>query len=487
MDLSILEIILCIFFLAILVTVIFRKLKLSVILGYLVVGVLVGPNALGIAHNSIYTKNLAEFGIVFLMFTVGLEFSLPRLIALRRSVFVIGSLQVIFTIIITTLIGLFIGMSKLSAVAVGSIVAMSSTALVIKQLSDQRELHTSYGLNSIGILLFQDLAVIPIIILIAGLAHSNAKLSFILLWALAKGITAIILIFILGRWLLRPLFKLISRTGAIELFTLTVLFVTLISAWITNQFGLSFALGAFLAGLMLAETEFRHQIELEIRPFRDILLGLFFITIGMLADIHTWYATWIWITLLVFAIVIGKMLLVAIITRFLTHNSETATRTGLVLAQGGEFGFAILTLALKNSILPPDYGQVVLAALLISIVLAPIIIRYNANITAFLLGKKRKYLESIPDYLSEERQILSDSFYKQIRPLIITENTFAAHKKLGQLHLKKTHVDIIAIRRSTNKNMKPHDETTLRVGDIIIMYGPLDRLDEAERRLMDGN
>lgn len=391
MELSILELILCIFFTALAVTVLFRKLRLSIILGYLVVGALVGPHALGLAHNSQFAKDLAEFGIVFLMFTVGLEFSLPKLFALRKSVFVIGSLQVFLTTSITAFVGFLLGMTKLSAVAVGSVVAMSSTAIVIKQLNDQSELLSRHGLNAVGILLFQDLAVIPIIILIAGLAQGTQKsLSLILAGALIKGLIAIFLIFLIGRWLLRPLFHSISKTRAIELFTLTVLLVTLFCAWLTNLFGLSYALGAFLAGLMLAETEFRHQIEVEIRPFRDILLALFFITIGMLADISTWYKTSLWIGLLVFALVIGKMALISCISYFAKIELPVALRTGIVLAQGGEFSFAILTLALSNGILPGDYGQVVLAALLISIALAPILIRFNKEITTFLIPRPTK-------------------------------------------------------------------------------------------------
>ena len=342
MELNILEIILCVLVFALMVTSFFRKLRLSIILGYLLAGALVGPNGLGFADNTESVKQLAEFGIVFLMFTVGLEFSLPQLFALRYAVFVIGGLQVLLTITITTAMGFFLGMTTLSALVVGSIVAMSSTAIVVKQMHDQAELHSLHGLNAVGILLFQDLAVIPIIILIAGLAHSHHHtLSTILFYALIKGISAILLIFFIGRWLLRPLFQIISRTRTIELFTLTVLFVTLTSAWLTNLFGLSYALGAFLAGLMLAETEFRHQIEVEIRPFRDILLGLFFMSIGMLTNISTWYQTWPWILLLLIALVIGKMLLITVICRLSGNDLSASSRTGIILAQGGEFGFAI--------------------------------------------------------------------------------------------------------------------------------------------------
>lgn len=389
MPLNTLEIILCILLFALVVTSIFRRLQLSVILGYLLAGALVGPNGLAIAHSSHAVQGLAEFGIVFLMFTIGLEFSLPQLLALRYPVFVMGTLQVILTIAITTACSMCLGIPKLAALVVGSIVAMSSTAIVVKQLGDQSELYTPHGLNAMGILLLQDLAVIPIIILIASLStNDHQSLNLILFYAILKGIIAIGLIFFMGRWLLRPIFRIISKTRTVELFTLTVLLVTLTSAWITNMLGLSYALGAFLAGIMLAETEFRHQIKVEIRPFRDILLGLFFMSIGMLTDISAWYHTWHWIALLAFALTFGKMFIIMVVSRFTGHDMPTAIRTGIVLAQGGEFGFAILTLALTNSVLTPEYGQIVLAALLISIAISPILIHFNRQIAALFFPHK---------------------------------------------------------------------------------------------------
>jgi CPA2 family monovalent cation:H+ antiporter-2 len=336
-------------------------------------------------------KELAEFGIVFLMFTVGLEFSQPKLFALKRSVFLVGGLQVLFSIVITSWIGMFFGMNLMDALVIGGIVAMSSTAMVVKQLHDQLELQTPHGMNAVGILLFQDLAVIPFIILISGLAkYSETSFSLIFLWALLKGFIAIVLIISLGRWVLRPVFHLIAKTRTSELFTMAALLVILTTAWLTHAMDLSFALGAFLGGMMLAETEFRHQIEAEIRPFRDLLLGLFFITIGMLVNIASWYETWIWIGLLLIALVLGKMLLILLISYLSGLNYTESLRTGLILAQGSEFGFAILAFALSNSLLPLDYGQVVLAALAISIIISPLLIHFNKAIANFLFPRISK-------------------------------------------------------------------------------------------------
>ena len=398
MHLDILEITLFVFFIALFVTVLFRQLKLSVILGYLLVGARVGPHALGVVPDTPKINELAEFGIVFLMFTIGLEFSLLKFLALKPSVYITGILQIILSVALTTLVGKVLGMTTLAALVIGSIVAMSSTAIAAKQLNDQLELHSPHGLFALGILLLQDIAVVLLIILIAGLNNAqHHNLAIILLWALFKGILAITLIFTMGRWLLKPLFRTIAKTRAIELFTLTVLLVTLSAAWITNMLGLSFALGAFLAGMMLAETEFRHQIAVEIRPFRDILLGLFFITIGMLTDVSQWYQTWTWIGLLFLTLTIGKLLLITFLGRLTGNSFSVSCRTGLILAQGGEFGFALLTLALNEKILSPEYGQVTLAALLLSIAISPIIIRFNKQIANFLLLKIGKDYEAITE------------------------------------------------------------------------------------------
>lgn len=388
MSFGILESILCVLLGALTISALFKRFKLPLVLGYFLVGVLMGPNALGLIPDLHEIQDIAEFGIVFLMFAIGLEFSQAKLFALKKAVFIIGGLQVLLSVLLTTGIGILLGMSLLSALVVGGIVAMSSTAIVVKQLKDQSELHTSHGLNAVGILLFQDLAVIPFIILIVGLsAKSQSSLAEIFLWALAKGVFAILLISFVGRWLLKPIFMLITRTRAAELFTLTVLLITLMAAWLTNVLGLSYALGAFLAGIMLSETEFRHQIEIEIRPFRDILLGLFFISIGMLADITQWDDYWVWIGLLLVALTVGKMLLIVLISRLTGSHRPTAIRTGLVLAQGGEFGFAILTLALAHNMLPEEYGQVILAALLISIATSPLLIYSNKKIAGWCCNR----------------------------------------------------------------------------------------------------
>ncbi len=386
MDHSYLNDILILFAAAVVVIVIFLYLRLPPILGYLSVGVLVGPYGVGLITDAESTRALAEFGVVFLLFTIGLEFSLPLLVRMKGAVLGLGGFQVLLSTAVTAVVAVQLGLPLEGAVALGGVVAMSSTALVTRQLADQAELHSRHGRNAVGILLFQDLMVIPFLIFVSSLAVVSEKTSAVtLIAAVGDGVLALLLILALGHWVLRPLFRGVARFRSTELFTLTALLVTLGAAWITHHFGLSLALGAFLAGMMLGETEFRHQVEAEIRPFRDVLLGLFFITIGMLLDIRLLPETWPWVLLLLTALMVFKLLLVAGLCRLAGWDGAVALRTGLVLAHGGEFGFAILTLALNANLIQPDYGQVILAALLVSMGFAPLLIRFNGLIVKFTL------------------------------------------------------------------------------------------------------
>lgn len=410
MGFALLDSIIILLVVAFIVTSVFRYFNLPVIVGYLIVGIFVGPHALAWVADSDITRDIAEFGIVFLLFTIGLEFSLAKLLSMKKLVFVYGGMEVLLAILITAIIGKCIGMTLTETIVIGCVVAMSSTAIALKQLKEQLEINTPHGNAALGILLFQDLAVIPVLILIPSLVdvHSYLLLKS-LSWALLKGAAAFILILTLGRWVLRPLFFRIAETHSIELFTLTVLLVTLGFAWFTHFLGLSLALGAFLAGMMLGETEFRHQIEAEVRPFRDIFLGLFFISIGMQLNIAVVQYAWVWILLLFFALVIFKFLLITGIGLLLKQAKDTAMQTGIILAQGGEFGFAILSLALTYKLLPNDYAQVILCAILMSMMIAPILIRYNQAIVAKLFPKTFKHTqEGIQEQIKHSSEKLNN-------------------------------------------------------------------------------
>jgi len=373
---------------AVLAVVLFLRMGLSPILAYIAVGVAVGPFGFGLVNDIEHIKIFAEFGVVFLLFSIGLEFSVPLLMRMKTTVLGLGSAQVWLRAVITAVVAFLFGLRPESALVLGGIIALSSTALVTKQLADQVGLPTRHGRNSVGILLFQDLMVAPFLILVTSLTGAGSHISLITVTiALAEAALTLLFIFAFGHWVLRPLFREVARFHSAELFTLTVLLIVLCSAWITYRIGLSFVLGAFLAGVMLSETEFRHQVESEIRPFRDLLLGLFFITIGMLLDTSVLPAIWLPALALLLVLIAFKCVIVAAFCRLGGWNNVVSMRTGLILAHGGEFGFAILVMAMAGGILTPNIGQTVLAAMLFSMVLAPVLIRYNGEIASLLLPR----------------------------------------------------------------------------------------------------
>ena len=384
---------------AVVAVLIFRRLKLPPILAYLAVGIVLGPHATSLVDSSDSIHLLAEIGVSFLLFTLGLEFSLTRLIANRKAVLGLGSAQVTITILIFGGISWALGSSIETAFVVGCVLALSSTAIVIKQLSEQLEVDSRHGQLSISVLLYQDIAVVPMLVIIPALAV-NTDNAFIgqLGISLAEGIMVTVIMLAIGHWLLRPLFHEIAAAHSAELFTLTVLLVVLVSSWATHLVHLSMALGAFLAGMMLSETEFRHQIEADIRPFRDILLGLFFITIGMLLNIRLLPDIIHWVLFITLTIIIVKTITTMLMSMLITGAPQgVALRTGLVLAQGGEFGFALLSLALAANIMDNQLTQIVLASVIFSMLLTPFLIRYNGwiakRIYATSYGASRDQLE----------------------------------------------------------------------------------------------
>jgi CPA2 family monovalent cation:H+ antiporter-2 len=372
----------------------FKRISLPPILGYIVVGIVMGPHALGFIANEQNIHFLAEFGIVFMLFAIGLEFSIPQFLTMRRTMLGLGSLQVIISMIVFGFIAYAVGVSWQVSLLAGGALAMSSTAVVLKQLNEQSEMQSRHGRNALGILLFQDFAAIPLLIIIpvlganltGAITGENTSMSHELTWALAKGIFAIAMLLVIGRTLLRPLFHEIARAKSNELFTLTVLMVAIAAAALTSSLGLSMALGAFIAGMMLAETEFRHQVESDIRPFQDVLLGLFFITIGILIDLGVvWHHLGL-ILLLTLGLILLKALVVGLLEYGFGNNAGVALRTALVLAHGGEFGFALLSLMFNQKLLPELEGQVLLAAAIFSMMLSPILIKYNGKITKKLMA-----------------------------------------------------------------------------------------------------
>lgn len=375
---------------SVLVVTVFRRMRLPPILGYLAVGTLLGTEALSLTAGET-TRVLAEYGVVFLVFTLGLEFSLPRMLAMRWEVFGLGGAQVLLSSASITLVASSFGLDWRAALIIGGALAMSSTAIVVRQLGEQLELNREHGRLAVGILLFQDLAFVPFLALEGTLAAPTEILNApVILWALLRGGIALLIVLAAGRWLLRPLFHEIGHARSHELFTLTVLLVALASAWATHAAGLSLALGAFLAGMLLAETEYRHQVEVVIRPFRDILLGLFFITVGTLLEVRLLLQQLWLVLLLVLALQMSKALIVAVLARRFTASWQSALQTGLVIAQGGEFGFALLTLMLNDRLAESAILQPLLAATVLSMGLSPLVIRHNNKLAEWLSGKRAR-------------------------------------------------------------------------------------------------
>ena len=363
-----------------------RFLKLPPMLGYLLVGVLIGPNALALAQDSESIRHLAEFGVVFLMFVIGLEFNLPKLKSMKMHVFGLGLFQVVFTIALITMGSLFLNsmapslwqMSWQTALVLSGALAMSSTAIVIKLMSDSFELNTEHGKRVVGVLLFQDLAVVPLLVLIPALNAPPEELISALLLAGLKAAALITLLLTGGQRLMRWWLLLVARRQSEELFVMNVLLITLGLAWLTELAGLSLALGAFVAGMLISETEFKHRVELDIKPFHDILLGLFFITIGMMLDWRIIWDRWLFVLFLFTVPVIFKFALIAVLTRLSGASEGISLRTGLYLAQAGEFGFVLLTLGGQNQLIPADWLNPVLASMVLSMLATPFIIM-NAN------------------------------------------------------------------------------------------------------------
>lgn len=366
-----------------------RRAGLPAILGYLIVGVALGPHALGLFDETEGTRLLAELGVVFLLFTLGLEFSWPRMVAMRREVFGVGSVQVVTLAGVAMLVFHALGVDLLPAVALGGAVAVSSTAIIVQQLTEQSEINRTHGRVAFSVLLFQDLAFVPFLVLAGALAAGSLDFSPARVGtAVALGTLAVGFVLLVGRFALRPLLHEIAHSRLQELFTLAVLLVALGSAWVSHAAGVSMATGAFLAGVMLAETEYRHQVEAAIRPFRDILLGLFFISVGMMLDLGVLQGDLLLILGILAAMTVCKALLTALVGRLWGLPPFKAVRTGIVLSVGGEFGIAILTILMQGKVVADEVTQPLLVAIVLSMVTAPLLLRQNRRIARLLLREQ---------------------------------------------------------------------------------------------------
>ena len=366
---------------AVMVVVICRILRLPVMLGYLAVGILIGPHAFGWIADAPSTRHLAEFGVVFLMFSIGLEFSLTRLKAMKRTVFGLGSAQVLISTLLVMSASWAYGLDWRAGLALGGVLAMSSTAIVSKMLVERAEINLPYGQQMMGVLLFQDLAVVPLLIIIPALASGQENLTATLSMAMLKATVVLLVLLVFGQHIMRRWFHIVASQKSSELFSLNVLFITLGLAYLTESAGLSLALGAFVAGMLISETEYRYQVEEDIKPFRDVLLGLFFVTIGMKLNLTDVAADFGWILIALIALILFKVLLLALLARAFEGNTGVALRSGIGMAQAGEFGFVLLTLAEEANLIHGEMLQITLAAMLLSMLTAPFLIQYGEAIS----------------------------------------------------------------------------------------------------------
>lgn len=394
---------------AITVVVTFQRLHIPTSLGYLLVGVVLGPHTMGPIVSMPELGVLADFGIVFLMFTIGLDFSLPQLYALRHQILGLGSGQVAFTTLFVALVIWLSGIPAVVAFVFGAVFAQSSTTIIASLLREQGEENSQHGRLGLAMSVFQDVTAVPFLVVIPvlGMSVGANVLAGMLGWAIAKAALAFVLLFFAGRWLLRPLFHLIAEHKSFEMFTLAVLLVALLAAWTTNSLGLSLAFGGFIAGMMLGETEFRHQVASSIGPFRDVLLGLFFVGIGMRFDPASIPSIWYWTILGTLLILTSKSLLVAAMVRMIGVQARVAWRTGLMLSVGGEFGLALVAIAMDSGVIDTRLGQIAITSVLLSMIAGAVLIRFNVSIADRLVGPEREDTFTSPEIPeSPQRQVV---------------------------------------------------------------------------------
>lgn len=380
---------------------IFKYFKFSATVAYFAVGILLGPSGAGILYDSDSVRHFVEFGIVFLMFSIGLEFSLPKLNSMRGILFGLGGAQVFITLAATFMVSRLFGLDLATAIVIGSALTMSSTAIVSKMLIERIDLNSRHGRLSIGILLFQDIAVIPILILIPALSGPSLDINSVFIPIILKILILLSILFWLGKPIINFWFGLVAQQKSRELFVLNVLMITMFFAYMTHLAGLSYALGAFLAGMLISETRYRYQVESDIASFRDILLGLFFISVGMMLNLDI-FVRYLWIIITIFIVYsLFKITLIALLTKAFKYELGVGIRTGVILGQAGEFSFVILALAKDQNIIGGDILQIILSVCLLSMICAPFLIPYNGRLARFLsksyIRNSQKNIDKIND------------------------------------------------------------------------------------------
>lgn len=374
---------------AIVVVVAFNRLRTSPVVGYLVAGMLIGPFGFALINESESATTLAEFGVVFLLFMIGLEFSRERLRAMANLVFGLGALQVVLTaVVIGSFAAFVLGLPREAAIIVGAGLALSSTAFVLQILTERSERATPFGNASFAILLFQDLAIVPFLMLVSLFGAGSENFWAAMGFAILKAVLALLAVILIGRLAVRPLFRLVAETRSAELFVAATLLTILGTGWLLTLVDISMVMGAFLAGLLLSETEYRHQIEADIRPFRGILLGLFFMTVGMSINSAFVVTQALNVILVVAAILVTKTVMIGIFASAFGFSRPHALRIGFLLAQGGEFGFVLFLAAGNAGILSEAAVQLLLTAVTVTMILSPLMAASGARLAGHFEDRK---------------------------------------------------------------------------------------------------
>ncbi|GGG40981.1 monovalent cation:proton antiporter-2 (CPA2) family protein [Chelatococcus composti] len=361
----------------------FRRLGLGSVLGYLVAGIVIGPSVMGLVGDTRDVRGVAELGVVLLLFIIGLELKVSNLFAMRRDIFGLGLAQIVVTCALTAAVAAVLGHSARGMIVTGLALSLSATAIALQVLDERRDLSTPYGQRTFSILLFQDLSIVPILALVPLLANTETLGSGQALagaaGASARALAAVALVVVVGRYLLNPLFRLLAGSGGREVMTAAALLVVLGAAMLMEQVGLSMAMGAFLAGVLLAESNFRHQLEADIEPFRGLLLGLFFMSVGMSLDAAYVRQHALLLLVLAPALVIGKSLIAAVLARGFGSAWPDALRIGVLLAPAGEFSFVLVPLGGEVGLLTSERVQIVTALAALTMLLGPLLARLLEN------------------------------------------------------------------------------------------------------------
>ncbi len=459
---------------AVVIVPIFHRLRASPILGYLAIGVAIGPHGFALIADVESVAPLAELGVVFLLFTIGLELPLRRLWAMRRLVFGLGSAQVLTGALVIGAIAYAWGNSLNASIILGLCLALSSTAIVVQLLAERGELGTPGGHTGFSVLLFQDLAVVPILFLVPVLAGDADNFAVDLLLALGTAVGAVLVIYLVGRRALRPLFRVIAGTRSAELFVATTLLVTLGIATLTGLAGLSMALGAFLAGLLLAETEFRHQVETDIQPFKGLLLGLFFITVGMSVDFAAVADRALWVVLSVIGLMVLKGVLAGFLVRLFGQPRSVAVQVGFLLSQSGEFAFIVVGVALTLGLLPAGVAQFMVIVTGITMMLTPLVATAGRRIAARM---ERPAGTDVP-HLGDEAHASADMTSPDLEDHIILAGFGRIGQTIGRL-LEAQTVPYIALDLDAGRL------GTCRAHGLPVFYGDASRRDVLQHAAAD--